>query len=349
MPVSAGKRGVLGSAATALVLAVAGLLILTSSASAANPYTADTTPYTAPSGSKCPPIANKPDQIPHVDYQGVEHITYCYGPIRSSPGQNVIRLNPTNLLPHQPGYITRFDPELVYTERHGAPRGRPAPAPRGLGRQRQARSSPSARRRRSFRLPAGLRLAKQADGQLVPQRHAARPGRAAGAGLHRLADRLRPRHLARGGQHAHGSHRMDGRRRAEPGWGSRARSTRSSTPCKGWGTTARYTFPDQATGGPARSVIGPNQTWTPSHPVTLIGTAGHLHPGGLDTSSRPRAVTSATRSSPPTPTTTSRPARSRGTSRWAPRRRDWRVQVQAGDTVERARDLRHQQGRAGTR
>ena len=69
------------------LLAVAGLLILTSSASAANPYTADTTPYTAPSGSKCPPIANKPNQIPHVDYQGVEHITYCVPADRSSPAR----------------------------------------------------------------------------------------------------------------------------------------------------------------------------------------------------------------------------------------------------------------------
>src|SRR5690348_15174505 len=115
MPGFAGKRGVLGSAATALVVVVFGLLLLASSASAANPYTEGVTPYTAPAGSKCPPIANKPNQIPHVDYQGVEHLTYCV-PAIVQPGQNVIRLNPTNLLPHQPGYITRFDPELTYTD-----------------------------------------------------------------------------------------------------------------------------------------------------------------------------------------------------------------------------------------
>src|SRR5262249_17073962 len=31
---------------------------------------------------------------------------------------------------------------------------------------------------------------------------------------------------------------------------------------------------------------GAAQNWTPNHDVTLIGTAGHLHPGGLDTQLR---------------------------------------------------------------
>ena len=66
--------------------------------------------------SACPPIANKPDQAPHVHYAGVEHLTYCSGPITVQPGQNIIRLNATNLFPSVPGYITRFDPELVYPD-----------------------------------------------------------------------------------------------------------------------------------------------------------------------------------------------------------------------------------------
>ena len=62
----------------------------------------------------CPTIKDKPKAIAHVDYQGVQHLTYCYGPVTINPGQNIIRLNATNLFPTQPGYITRFDPELVY-------------------------------------------------------------------------------------------------------------------------------------------------------------------------------------------------------------------------------------------
>src|SRR6266536_2262084 len=66
------------------------------------------------SAAACPPIQDKPGAIPHVQYDGVQHLSYCYGPVSVKAGQNIIRLNSTNLFPQQPGYITRFDPELVY-------------------------------------------------------------------------------------------------------------------------------------------------------------------------------------------------------------------------------------------
>ena len=43
---------------------------------------------------QCPAIADKPDAVPHVDYTGVQHLTYCYGPITIFPGQNIIRFQP---------------------------------------------------------------------------------------------------------------------------------------------------------------------------------------------------------------------------------------------------------------
>jgi plastocyanin len=48
------------------------------------------------------------------------------------------------------------------------------------------------------------------------------------------------------------------------------------------GNKGRYTFPAQAKGR-QRDYIGRSQTWTPDEPVTLLQTAGHLHPGGLRT------------------------------------------------------------------
>jgi plastocyanin len=54
-----------------------------------------------------------------------------------------------------------------------------------------------------------------------------------------------------------------------------------------YGKNGKYTFPDMAKGG-QRAYIGPSQTWTPDHPVTLLETAGHLHPGGLNTQLRVR-------------------------------------------------------------
>ena len=73
-------------------------------------------------GRRCPPIADKPDAISHVDYQGVKHMTYCYGPITITPGQNIINLRPAidgngnKLWPQEDGYITRFDPEFIYAD-----------------------------------------------------------------------------------------------------------------------------------------------------------------------------------------------------------------------------------------
>src|SRR6059058_2513404 len=72
-PLAAARAGAAG-----LLFALAALLLMTSDARAA---------------ANCPPIHNKPHAIPHVNYPGVRHITYCDGPITVKPGQNIIRLN----------------------------------------------------------------------------------------------------------------------------------------------------------------------------------------------------------------------------------------------------------------
>src|SRR5262245_15505900 len=71
---------------------------------------------------QCPAIADKPNDVDHVDYTDVQHLTYCFGPITIKPGQNVIRYrnaidgNATKLWPQQNGYITRFDPEFIFAD-----------------------------------------------------------------------------------------------------------------------------------------------------------------------------------------------------------------------------------------
>jgi len=46
------------------------------------------------------------------------------------------------------------------------------------------------------------------------------------------------------------------------------------------GSGGRYTFPDEA-GRAQRDKVGAAATFTPSHDITLVAAAGHLHPGGL--------------------------------------------------------------------
>jgi RTX calcium-binding nonapeptide repeat (4 copies) len=270
----------------------------------------------------CPPIADKPDAIPRVEYEGLRQLTYC---VRAEvkPGQNIIRLKGTNLFPDVPGYITRFDPELVYAD-GSVPRvdvlhlhhavwivnGNPqfatgeektiVQAPQGFG----WRTLPSHNWLLNDMLhdlvaaPAEVYIVWRIDfvPDDAPGADQIRPVRTrwmdvAGPSLYPVFDSLR-----------------------------------------GMGEGGRYTFPDDAT-GVDQEPIGRSQSWTVQSPSTLIGTAGHLHPGGLNTTLR------VTRGSTTRTLFTSRahyfePA---GPVSWdvamGATTPEWRVKVQPGDQV----------------
>ena len=113
------------------------------------------------------------------------------------------------------------------------------------------------------------------------------------------------------------------------------------------GQDGRYTFPDQATGA-QRDLIGRSQTWTPDHPVTLITTAGHLHPGGLSTSLRVRRGATAKRLF----RSEAHYYEPAGAVSWdvamGATPPGWRVKLQAGDRLSVARPTTWG-GRTGTR
>ncbi len=243
--------------AAGLLLAVAALFFLTSDARAA----------------ECPPIQDKPDAIPHVDYDGVQHLTYCYGPVSVNPGQNIIRLNVTNLFPQVPGYITRFDPELVYTD-GTVPRvdvlhlhhavwlvnGNPQFA---VGEEKTIAQLPQGFGWRT--LPTDNWLLNDMLHDLV--------GQPATVYIVWRIDFVSDTAPAAASIHRVRTQWMDVA-------GTRVYPVFDAL--RGMGRNGRYTFPDQAKGD-QRDRIGPAATWTADHPVTLIGTYGHLHPGGLKT------------------------------------------------------------------
>jgi len=242
---------------------------------------------------QCPSIADKPGAVPHVDYPGIEHHTYCYGPIQIHPGQNIIRLNPATdsngkLFPQVPGYITRFDPDLVYTDGsvpgvdvlhlHHAVwlvNGNPQFAageektieqmPLGFGWHSNPGDSwlLNDMLHELVAKPATVYLVWRVD--FVPDSvlpsiktvHTQWMDVAGNPSLYPVFDALR---------------------------------------ADGQGGT--YTFPDQAPAADlhpcslfgrapdAHGCLGAAQTWTPNAGETLIGTVGHLHPGGLNTQLR---------------------------------------------------------------
>ena len=54
--------------------------------------------------------------------KGAKRITYKFGPIDIKPGQNTISLEPNDGFPRVPGYITRFKPDLVRVSDGSIPR-----------------------------------------------------------------------------------------------------------------------------------------------------------------------------------------------------------------------------------
>jgi plastocyanin len=292
---------------------------------------------------QCPAIADKPDSPAHVPYQGVQQKTYCFGPIKMMPGQNIIKFRTAvdtlgnKLWPQVPGYITRFDPELIYTDGRVPPvdvlhlhhavwavNGGPQFA---VGEEKTVQQLPQGFGWRSLPGDSWILndmlhdlVAKPADVFVVWRIDFVPDTSPAAAAI----KTVRTKWLD-----------VAGNPSIYPVFDS----------LRSYGKNGRYTFPDQApasdlhpcgSGGRApdsHGCLGAAQRWTPNQNVTLIATAGHLHPGGLNTQLRD------TRNSKTNTLFTSdahyyEPA---GEVSWdvamGATPPTWRVQVKAGDTV----------------
>ncbi len=230
-----------------------------------------------------PKLANaKP--TPHVDYPGVQRLHYRVGPIPIIPGQNSIDFTslgrPGIPLPKVPGYITRFRPDLVYATKDGKEGAIPRvdvihlhhgvwltpdgptfaageektifQAPRGYG----YRYDPRQRWVLNYMLhnltPNATSVFITYDIDFVPADTAA-------------AQDITP---------------------VKPWWmdvsGLRLYPVFDALKGRG-GADGRFTFPDDAETRREKAAIGPAHDQASPGDRTLVGTAGHLHPGGLHT------------------------------------------------------------------
>ena len=202
---------------------------------------------------------------------GVRHLKFRWGPVRIAPGQNTISLDDDNLLPAGPvlDHLVQAQPHL--RRRQGAARRRHPSAPRGLDRGRPADVGRRRGEDRGARAQ-GLRLALSHVGPLAAQPHDPQPHAGGDPGLHHLGDGLHPaRHEGgtrdEGGQGAMG--RRDGGQRL-----SGVRRHRGHGPRR-----ARHLPRRRSQRLRRRRRAQP--VARRSHDATLVGTAGHLHPGGL--------------------------------------------------------------------
>ena len=250
-----------------------------------------------PGNPGCPPIADKPNAVSHVDYEGVKHITYCYGPITIIPGQNIIRLRPAidgndnKLWPQVPGYITRFDPEFIYAD-GTVPRVDVLHLHHAVWLVNNRPQFAVGEEKTVQQLPEGFGWRSDPDDSWV------------------LNDMLHD--LVAQPAQVYVVWRLDFVPDSSPA-AADIKTVRTQwmdvagqslypvfDSLRSYGHNGTYTFPDQAPASDLRpcSLIGGNsgahgclgntQTWKvpDGHPQTLIATAGHLHPGGLYTQLR---------------------------------------------------------------
>ncbi len=280
---------------------------------------------------------------------GVQHLHYSYGPIAIQPGQNNITIN-TSQVPKPPvdGYIVTIKPNLVRNDgsvppvdvihlHHGVWIVNHPPA-EGQRRGRNELLFASGEEKTVMALPAGYGYVyKTGDDWSINYM------------LHNLLSTPDSVSIV---------YDLDFIPATDPA----AAKITPARPIwmdveaghiypvfdvlKGSGTDGKFTYPDQA-----KDPYGngqPLNTWTVDKDSTLIGTAGHLHPGGLYTDMYvSRAGAGATASADAKPSVTGDKAhvfRSEaayyepaGAVSWdvsmTGTQPDWRVNVKAGDTV----------------
>jgi plastocyanin len=205
---------------------------------------------------------------------GVRHMKFRWGPVRIAPGQNTISIADDKLLPPGPGWITSFRPNLTYVD---------GTVPRVdvihlhhavwlVGSRGDVRPTWAAgEEKTAIREPKGFgwRYRKNDQWLLNHMIHNLTP----------VATRVfitwEMDFIPLGAKAAHGIHEV------KTQWldvmGGSAYPVFDAI--QGTGRNGRVTFPDDVPnaygGGP------PRNTWTADHDGTLVGTAGHLHPGGL--------------------------------------------------------------------
>ncbi len=208
------------------------------------------------------------DVLPAVDYPGVQHLKYRYGPIPIEPGQNSIELGQDLPRPQVPGMITRFSPNLVYADGSGVPRVDVIHLHHGVWVINGYPTFAAGEEKTIAQLPQGFGLPyKPSDTWLLSYM------------IHNLTPNPTSVYLTYDIDFV-----PDGAGPAltpvQPLWldvaGLRVYPVFDALK----GSRGRYTFPDEA-GRAQRDKVGAAATFTAPRDLTLVAAAGHLHPGGL--------------------------------------------------------------------
>lgn len=221
--------------------------------------------------------------VAEAQYPGMQKLTYLYGPVKISPGQNTIEAQPNNLKPAVPGYITRFQPDLVYAKTnaqggHDVPRVDVIHLHHGVwlvARDNTLYPTFAAGEEKTiFQQPQGYGYKySPSDGWIMNYM------------IHNLTPNPDSVYIKYTIDFVPASEPAAAQiTEVKPLWMdvSGIKPYPVFDALKGQGKNGKFTFPTQARASQKKD-IGPAQQWTVPNDITLISTAGHLHPGGLYT------------------------------------------------------------------
>ncbi|MEA2287872.1 MAG: hypothetical protein QOJ21_3915 [Solirubrobacteraceae bacterium] len=225
--------------------------------------------------SKTSPAAPAPpsesaDAVASIEYPGVQHQHYRYGPIEIRPGQNPIVYKPTTEKPRVAGYITRFRPDLIYTNGK-KPAVDVLHLHHGVWAMRRQTTFAAGEEKTITQFPKGFgyRYDPKDPWLLNYMLHNLEPTRAQ-VYLTWDVDFVPAAAAAKAGI-----------KEVQPLWMDAGKGNYPVFDVhRGWGTNGHYTFPDQARGAERRR-IGEGQHITIPFNATLVAAGGHVHPGGL--------------------------------------------------------------------
>jgi hypothetical protein len=205
-----------------------------------------------------------------VSYPGIQHQHYRYGPIQIHPGQNPIVYKPTTEKPRVPGYITRFHPDLIYTNGQ-KPRVDVLHLHHGVWGMRDQATFAAGEEKTITQFPRGFgyRYSPRDPWVLNYMLHNLEPTQAQ---VYLIWDiDFVPAPAAA----------KAGIKEVKPLWLDVGKGNYPVFDAlRGRGTNGRYTFPDDARGS-ERAKIGEQQHVTAPVDLTLVAAGGHVHPGGL--------------------------------------------------------------------
>jgi plastocyanin len=218
--------------------------------------------------------AKKSKLVKHVHYPDTQHMRFEYGPIQILPGQNNIEAHLNRNKPKVPGFITRFEPNLVYSGGRKVPRVDIIHLHHGVWLNNGYPTFAAGEEKTTQQLPRGYGYHYAPSDRWIMNYM-----------IHNLTTQKSKVSITYDIDFVpDGSATAKKLTEAHPLWmdvsGLKAYPVFDAL--QGQGRKGKFTFPDQARPSQQDDIGGAHE-FTANREMTLLSTAGHLHPGGLRT------------------------------------------------------------------